>query len=102
MEATEERKIGAHNRKRVEKKEGIKIRRRNSKSNKQTNKRLKERRDDTQGCLTKLSGNSSAFVMASSIASSATRRATVSVSAILCPGTDKNTTGISETCTCTM
>lgn len=39
----------------------------------------------TEGCLTKLSLNSSALAMASSIASSATRRATVSVSAILCP-----------------
>lgn len=47
-------------------------------------KRVRGRRG-REGCLTKLSLNSSALAMASSIASSATRRATVSVSAILCP-----------------
>lgn len=43
------------------------------------------RRRGWKGRLTKLSLNSSALVIASSIASSATRRATVSVSAMLCP-----------------
>lgn len=48
-------------------------------------KAQKKGKEETEGCLTKLSLNSSALAMASSIASSATRRATVSVSAILCP-----------------